>query len=56
MTTTARQTRQNAQRRAPASQWKRDLIAAMVLASTVFIGTCTFATVWAATHPELFNA
>ena len=38
------------------STWRRDLIASMVLASTVFIGTCAFAGVWAATHPELFNA
>ncbi|KAF0177884.1 MAG: hypothetical protein IV086_07685 [Hyphomonadaceae bacterium] len=41
---------------APASRWRRDLIASMVLASTVFIGTCAFAGAWAATHPELFNA
>lgn len=38
------------------STWRRDLIASMVLASTMFIGTCAFAGVWAATHPELFNA
>lgn len=38
------------------STWRRDLIASMVLASTVFIGTCAFASVWAATHPELFIA
>jgi hypothetical protein len=49
MTTPAR----NKPRRA--STWRRDLIASMVLASTVFIGTCAFATVWAATHPELFS-
>ncbi len=40
----------------PAAAWRRDLIASMVLACTVFVGTCAFATVWAATHPELFNA
>jgi hypothetical protein len=53
MNTPAPRSRKNV---GPASTWKRDLIAAMVLASSVFIGTCTFATVWAATHPELFNA
>lgn len=40
----------------PATRWRRDLVTSLVLAAGVFIGTCAFATVWAATHPEMFAA
>jgi len=33
--------------------WRRDLAASVVLAAGIFLGALSFATVWAATHPEL---
>jgi hypothetical protein len=39
----------------PAAQWRRDLVASIVLASGVLLSTCAFAGVWAATHPQAFN-
>ena len=39
--------------RAVVAPWRRDLVAAMALAAGIFIGALSFATVWAATHPEL---
>lgn len=35
----------------PAAHWRRDLTVSLVLAAGVFVSTCAFATVWAATHP-----
>jgi hypothetical protein len=39
--------------RVAVAPWRRDLAASLVLAAGIFIGSLSFATVWAATHPEL---
>ena len=39
--------------RVAVAPWRRDLAASLMLATGIFIGSLSFATVWAATHPEL---
>ncbi|MDZ4777655.1 MAG: hypothetical protein SGJ23_12820 [Alphaproteobacteria bacterium] len=45
--------KRSAARVAAAAPWRRDLAASLMLATGIFIGTLSFAGVWAATHPAL---